>query len=79
VFYFAGYTNAHDKSMALAVQVMALLGFGLDAIRQRYLVPERKVLDLLEWCRMWWHSEQEVRVPRSWRSKAWWEKRSPCR
>jgi hypothetical protein len=48
VFYFAGFTNARDKSMVWAERVMALLGFSLDAIKQQYFVPERKVFDLLE-------------------------------
>jgi hypothetical protein len=34
-FYFAGYTNAHDKSMVRVERLMTLLGFGLDAVRQQ--------------------------------------------
>lgn len=47
IFYFAGYTLARDKSMTAASQVMTLLGFGLDSVRQCYFVPQKKLDDIL--------------------------------
>ena len=47
LIYLAGYTISAKKSNLIPSQSMILLGFGLDSVRQRFFIPERKLKSFL--------------------------------
>ena len=47
LMYLVGYTISFKKSNLVPSQSMILLGFGLDSIRQRFFIPERKLKSFL--------------------------------
>jgi hypothetical protein len=47
LMYLAGYTISVKKSNLIPSKSMILLGFGMDSVRQRYFIPERKLKSFL--------------------------------
>ena len=47
VMYLAGYTVSLAKSKLTPSQLLILLGFGLDTVRQQYFVPEQKLTKII--------------------------------
>jgi hypothetical protein len=48
IMYLAGYTVEKSKSILIPTRSLELLGLGIDTHLQRFWVPERKIVTLLE-------------------------------